>query len=46
MEKSLILSIRECSKDLRIQEKEYFDRLSTYEKGTKNKAIELSESQK
>ena len=30
MEKSLAQSIRECSRDLRTQEKEYFDRLKSY----------------
>lgn len=46
MERSLAQCIRECSRDLRTQEKEYFDRLKSYERGTKNSAIELSETQK
>lgn len=38
--------MRECSRELRAQEKEHFDRLKMYEKGTANAAIELSETQK
>ena len=34
------------SKELRLQEKEHFERLKAYEKGTANTAIELSETQK
>ena len=34
------------SKELRMQEKEHFDRLKAYEAGTANAAIELSETQK
>lgn len=39
---SLAQEIREASKDLRNQEKEYFERLRTYEKGTINNAIQLN----
>jgi hypothetical protein len=42
MEMSLAQEIREASKDLRNQEKEYFERLKTYEKGTINNAIQLN----
>jgi hypothetical protein len=42
MEKSLALEIRETSRELRAQEKEHYERLNLYERGTKNKAIELS----
>lgn len=43
MEKSLALEIREVSKSLRAQEKEYYDRLRAYETGTVNLAIQLKE---
>ena len=41
MEKSLALEIREASKSLRTQEKDYYDRLKAYETGTVNHAIQL-----
>jgi hypothetical protein len=43
MEKSLALEIREASKALRTQEKDYYDRLRSYETGTANLAIQLRE---
>lgn len=43
MEKSLALEIREVSKSLRAQEKEYYDRLKAYETGTANLAIQLNQ---
>jgi hypothetical protein len=43
MERSLGMEIREVSRSLRAQEKEYFDRLRTYESGTLNTAIQLRE---
>jgi|688.fasta_scaffold1050912_2 hypothetical protein len=43
MEKSLALEIREASKSLRAQEKEYYDRLKAYETGTANLAIQLKQ---
>lgn len=41
MERSLALEIRQASKDLRAQEKEYFERLKAYETGTANQAMIL-----
>lgn len=43
---SLAFQIREVSRDLRQQEKHYFETIRAYEKNTKNTAIELSEEQK
>ena len=40
---SLACHIREVSRNLRQQEKQYFDTIRSYEKNTKNSAIELSE---
>lgn len=42
MSQSLALEIREVSRELRQQEKQYFDTIRAYEKNTKNTAIELS----
>lgn len=42
MGQSLALEIREVSRNLRQQEKQYFDTIKSYEKSTKNSAIELS----
>ena len=41
MERSLALEIREVSRALRAQEKDYFDRLKAYENGSANLAIQL-----
>jgi hypothetical protein len=41
MERSLALEIREVSKGLRAQEKDYFDRMKAYESGSANLAIQL-----
>lgn len=43
---SLAGQIRDVSRNLRLQEKQYFDTIRSYEKNTKNSAIELSETQK
>lgn len=43
---SLACEIREISRNLRQQEKQYFDTIRSYEKNTKNAAIELSEQQR
>ena len=41
MERSLALEVREASRALRVQEKDYFDRLKAYESGSANLAIQL-----
>lgn len=43
MEKSLALEVREASRALWAQEKEYYDRLRAYETGTANLAIQLNQ---
>lgn len=46
LELSLAASIRESSRSLRNQEKEYFNTIRSYEKSTGNSAIELTQEQK
>lgn len=41
MEKSLALEVVNVSRALRSQEKDYFDRLKSYESGSANLAIQL-----
>lgn len=42
MERSLALEVREASKGLRSQEKDYFDRLKAYETGSENIILQLN----
>ena len=46
MERSLALEIREVSRALRAQEKDYFDRLKAYETGSANLAIQLCQEER
>lgn len=46
MQFSLAQEIRDLSRELRNQEKEYFDRIRTYEKNIVNRAIQLSDEEK
>jgi hypothetical protein len=46
MELSLAQQIRQSSRNLRQQEREYYDTIRQYESSSKNRAIQLTEDQK
>ncbi len=46
LERSLGWEIREATKSLRHQEKEYFHKIKAYEEGSHNREVELTEAQR
>ena len=46
LERSLGWEIREATKSLRHQEKEYFHKIKAYEEGSHNREVELTETQR
>jgi hypothetical protein len=46
MELSLAQQIRQSSRNLRQQEREYYETIRQYESSSKNRAIQLTEDQK